>query len=102
MKTKIKDFIKNSRVLNDDTKAAYLHIVDFLSEERLEEVGALLENENQAVQSLEIELVKEESAINAKYLEKIEKLYKKEFKNAANAQEKTEHDQADEILKELD
>lgn len=101
MKTKIKKLIQKSKALNEDSKKLNLKLLDFLNEDQLKQMMAILENE--ADSSLEIErgAEREKSQINTTFVATADDFFRTEEKKAIKDEEKNEKTDSENILKKL-
>lgn len=102
MKDKIKKLISSSRSLSDTSKEMYLKFVDFLPEDKLQQLAVIFENEEKKCAGIEAAVKSKKTNTNKTYIAEMENLFKEEQKKAIQSEETEEKTKSDEVLKQLD
>lgn len=101
MKTKIKELIQKSKVLNEDSKKLNLKLVDFLNEDQQKQMLAILEHEANSSMEIEQEAEREKSQINTTFGATADDFFRTEEKKAIKDEEQNEKNDSENILKKL-
>lgn len=101
MKTKIKKLIQKSKALNENSKKLNLKLLDFLNEDQLKQMMAILENETDSSLKIEQEAEREKSQINTTFVATVDDFFKTEEKKAIKNEEQNEKIDSENILKKL-
>ncbi|MDA1060487.1 MAG: hypothetical protein O3B47_01705 [bacterium] len=102
MREKLKEKIKNSGSLDSKQRKLYLKLVDYLPDERLTGLEAILTKEKQDIAALAEKNKIAKSDLNKKYIQAMKDTVKKSEKEAISKEEAADQAEGDAILKQLE